>query len=215
MHTALPALYLISSAARIGEDAFIARAAAAVRAGLEMIVVREPGWSPPRRREFLRRLDRELPRGVFLILGHHPDAGEEPPLAGVESPRIRGLHLGRCSTGEIASARRDLPAGGLIGYSAHSAEEAAEAFAQGADYVSFSPVFEPLSKPSSLAPHGIEGLRRACSAVSGPLFALGGITAPRAREARAAGAHGVAVIGAITGAADPAEATRGLLESLR
>jgi thiamine-phosphate pyrophosphorylase len=46
------------------------------------------------------------------------------------------------------------------------------------------------------------------------VIAIGGITAERAALCRAAGAHGVAVVGAIAAAADPRQATAELLEAV-
>jgi thiamine-phosphate pyrophosphorylase len=48
-------------------------------------------------------------------------------------------------------------------------------------------------------------------AVAVPVLAIGGITVERAPEVMAAGAYGVAVIGAISGAGDPASAARELM----
>ena len=47
-----------------------------------------------------------------------------------------------------------------------------------------------------------------------PVIAIGGITAARVPELLAAGAHGVAVVGAVSDAADPAAAVRQLLAAL-
>jgi thiamine-phosphate pyrophosphorylase len=46
------------------------------------------------------------------------------------------------------------------------------------------------------------------------VIAIGGVTPPRAAEARAAGAYGVAAIRAVWDADDPAAAARALLLSL-
>jgi thiamine-phosphate pyrophosphorylase len=46
------------------------------------------------------------------------------------------------------------------------------------------------------------------------VIAIGGITAERAALCREAGAHGVAVVGAIAAAADPKQATVELLEAV-
>jgi thiamine-phosphate pyrophosphorylase len=51
-------------------------------------------------------------------------------------------------------------------------------------------------------------------AVDVPVIAIGGVTAARVAELLAAGATGVAVVGAVSGAADPGAATRKLLQAL-
>ena len=62
---------------------------------------------------------------------------------------------------------------------------------------------------------GLDLLRTVRQAIAAPLVAIGGITADNAEEAIRAGADGVAVISAVCGARDPAEATRRLLERIR
>ena len=47
-----------------------------------------------------------------------------------------------------------------------------------------------------------------------PVIAIGGITADRVASLRQAGAYGVAVVGAISDAADPGLATTALLDAL-
>ena len=63
-------------------------------------------------------------------------------------------------------------------------------------------------------PIGSAGVAAVTAAVDIPVIAIGGITAARVPELLAAGAHGVAVVAAVSGAADPAEAVRALLRAL-
>jgi thiamine-phosphate pyrophosphorylase len=48
-----------------------------------------------------------------------------------------------------------------------------------------------------------------------PVIAIGGVTADRVPALLAEGAYGVAVVGAVVDAPDPAAATRSLLEALQ
>jgi thiamine-phosphate pyrophosphorylase len=84
--------------------------------------------------------------------------------------------------------------GFLIGVSCHTLDEVRAAEREGASYVLFGPVFAPLSKPSDLAPRGLDQLARAASSVTIPVLALGGITLENAHSCMAAGAAGVAGI---------------------
>lgn len=104
-----------------------------------------------------------------------------------------GLHL---PSGSIAANRWRVlaPPGFLIGASCHTIEEVREAESTGADYVVFGPVFAPLSKSSTLAPRGLEGLVAAAGAVRIPVLALGGITGKNTQSCVDAGAAGVAGI---------------------
>jgi thiamine-phosphate pyrophosphorylase len=78
----------------------------------------------------------------------------------------------------------------LIGRSTHTLEEVERARDEGADYVTFGPVF---ATPGKGAPVGLEGLARAAAA-GVPVFALGGVTLERFGDLAGAGAAGVAAI---------------------
>ena len=114
----------------------------------------------------------------------------------------------------VAALRGITPPGFLIGASAHSTGEAREAAAQGADFVVFGPVYDTPSKRRYGPPQGLAALEAAAAAVARPVLAVGGITPGRVPEVCAAGAAGVAVIGAIYGAARPADATKAFLDVL-
>ena len=81
----------------------------------------------------------------------------------------------------------------------------------GVDYLGVSPVFATPTKTDTSAPWGLSGLRQLRAATGLPLVAIGGIHAGNATDVLAAGADGLAVVSAICGAADPAQATRELL----
>lgn len=98
----------------------------------------------------------------------------------------------------------------LIGVSTHRHEEISRAAEQGADFVTFGPVFITPSKVAYGEPRGIENLAEACRLSPLPVFALGGITVETAPAARQAGAHGIALISAVIAAADPDRAVRKL-----
>ena len=113
-----------------------------------------------------------------------------------------------------AAIRLVAGAGRLIGVSVHSLEEARTAQAEGADFVVFGPVYDTPSKRPYGPPQGQDALARCTSAVSIPVFAIGGITPARVSTVRAAGARGVAVISAIIAADRPRDATRAFLDAL-
>jgi thiamine-phosphate pyrophosphorylase len=114
----------------------------------------------------------------------------------------------------VSALRAVTPAGFLIGASVHSVAEARQAEEQGADFVVFGPVYDTPSKRRYGPPQGLAALESVAGAVSRPVFAVGGIVPQRVPEVLAAGAAGVAVIGAIYGAARPADATKAFLDVL-
>jgi thiamine-phosphate pyrophosphorylase len=125
-----------------------------------------------------------------------------------------GVHLPSDGIGP-ADARKLLGPSKLIGVSTHDAADLRHATEAGADFAVFGPVFAPISKGTYADPQGREGLAQACRAAAIPVFALGGITAPRVAELHQSGAAGVAVIGAILGAVDPVQATFELMKALQ
>ena len=168
-------------------------AAAAFIGGCRWFSLREKDMAPAERRDLLAALVR-LGRGFGAIVTAHED------IEAVAATGADGVHLPSGADPQAARAR--LP-GALIGASAHSAAEAASLLRAGADYVTVSPVFLTASKPGYGPALGVEGLARIAARTPGPVMALGGITLETAALCRAAGAHGVAVMGEIMRAADP------------
>ena len=124
-----------------------------------------------------------------------------------------GVHLGQDDlppSALPAFARESL----AVGRSTHSAEQARAACAEGVDYLAYGPLFETANKDTGYGARGLEALTRIVEVAGGtPVVAIGGIDPESAREAYAAGACGIAVIGAVAGASDPVEATRSLTTS--
>lgn len=123
-----------------------------------------------------------------------------------------GVHLSRGHS--VAETRSMLGDRAIVGVSAHSRAEAAAAAEAGADYVTLSPVFETASKPGYGPPLGLDEVRHVATAVPLPVIALGGLTEANAWRCLAAGATGVAVMGAVMRSRDPASVVGGLLRRL-
>ena len=109
-----------------------------------------------------------------------------------------------------ADARRVLQSG-WIGRSVHSAVEGAEAVLAGADYLVAGSIWETPTHPDR-TPAGI-GLIEALVSLGKPVFAIGGVTAERARLVHAAGGWGVAAIRALWGARHPGDAAAAMVEA--
>lgn len=118
-----------------------------------------------------------------------------------------GVHLGQEDL-ETADVRAIADAGLRLGVSTHCYEEVARAHALGPSYIAIGPVYETKIKVMRFAPQGLDALQRwRITLPDYPLVAIGGIDASNAREVLAAGADSIAVIRAITHAADPLAAT--------
>ena len=124
-----------------------------------------------------------------------------------------GVHLGPDDL-PVAAARAAAPAGFLIGCSADSPEVAARAARDGADYIGCGAVFGTSSKDVGGERIGVARLDQVARSVDVPVVAIGGVTAANVGEVAATAASGVAVIGAVMGAADPEAAARALLAAM-
>jgi thiamine-phosphate pyrophosphorylase len=115
----------------------------------------------------------------------------------------QGVHL---PGGTLSRAVRDrVGPSFLIGYSTHTHAELD--CADGADFVTYSPIFTPGSKPGyDGVVAGLAGLANAVTYSRLPVYALGGITPQRAAKCRTTGCVGVAVMSGILAAKNPAKA---------
>ncbi len=123
-----------------------------------------------------------------------------------------GVHVG---PGDSApdQARRLLGERGLIGVSIYTDEDLARAHAAHASYVAVGAVYPTSTK--AIAVVGLEAVRRRRAQTRLPIIAIGGVDATNAAAAIGAGADGVAVIAAVSGARNPEEATRDLCARVR
>jgi len=213
-------------------DARIARAVAAAADAFP------PGWlcvqlrDKRRPRSGLRLFAMELRRitgraGAWLVVngdvGVARDAGAE------------GVHFGGgAGPNAPAEARRACGEHAWVSVAAHSDEDVRAAVASGADAALVSPIFasrppailSPLGSGAKVA-RGTAALVSARAIAEGEVgatgrcprgrllvFALGGVTAERARRCVVAGADGVGVVRDILDRADPFRAARALHDAL-
>jgi len=140
-------------------------------------------------------------QGVPLLINDRVDVALSVGAAGVHLPEA-GL--------PIAAARKLLGTTALIGVSCHDAEGLARAAAQGADFVTLSPVF---ASPDKGEPLGVPAFRALVSTAKLPVYALGGISPARASQLRTSGCQGMAAISAISRAAEPAAVVQQFLSA--
>ncbi|MEP7039776.1 MAG: thiamine phosphate synthase [Acidobacteriota bacterium] len=105
--------------------------------------------------------------------------------------KAAGVHLTSHSlSAEII--RRNFREDFVIGVSAHTIETAEKAKQNGADFVTFSPIFET---PDKGKPHGVEKLHEVCEKLKPfPVIALGGIDETNYKSVLENGARGFAAI---------------------
>jgi thiamine-phosphate diphosphorylase len=173
---------------------------AAVGAGPVAVLFREKDLPPAERRRLGAEVAAAMPPDGRLLVASDARLAAELDADGV--------HL-------AAGDAWPEPAPTTIGRSCHDRTELQSATAEGVDYVTVSPVYPTASKPGYGPALGQEGLSDLAGVADTlPLYALGGVDATRAPACMAAGATGVAVMGAVMGSEDPGAAVAGLLAAL-
>lgn len=124
-----------------------------------------------------------------------------------------GVHVGQDDIAP-ADARAMLGPGRILGLTASSPAEMQRFDAAIVDYVGIGPAYPTASKETPKPVLGPEGVGRLARALPCPAVGIGGIGPGRAAAVIAAGAAGVAVIGALCGAPDPTAAARRLLQEI-
>ena len=173
----------------------------AVRGGVNLVEVRAHALGEPG----LLALAREIvgvvaSRAIVVING--------PESVALESG-ADGVHLPEKSATNRSIISQSL----IVGRSVHSLESAQTAAAEGVDYVILGTVYPSASHPGGRTV-GTELVATVTAEISIPVIGIGGITAENAGDVVAAGAAGVAVIGAIIEADNPHEAAVELARSV-
>lgn len=113
-----------------------------------------------------------------------------------------GVHLGQedLASADLGAIAR---AGLRLGVSTHSYWEVCRAWALKPSYIACGPIHPTQAKAMPWLPQGNDNLAHWCALLPLPVVAIAGMDAPRASQAMACGAAGVAVISAITSAPAP------------
>lgn len=170
----------------------------AVKGGVTMVQLREKNTST---RDFVK-LAAQIklllsPFNVPLIINDRLDVA-----LAVDAD---GLHIGREDM-PYAIARKILGKDKIIGLSVETIEEAKEVNNLDVDYIGLSPVFLTSTKPELGHALGLDGIREIAAFSKHIMVAIGGINSDNAADVLKAGAHGLAVVSAISSADNPAGA---------
>jgi len=172
---ALPLEYAITDAKGLGLAAQLARIEARVKDGLRLIQVRDKdNWERGQLMFAVKSIARQYGARVLVNGG----------------PAADGAHY---SAEELMRLRSRPQGTGLAAASCHTLQELGHAMAIGLDFAVLGPVkATPTHPQASLL--GWEGFRRIAEGASIPVYAIGGVGRRDLDDARAAGAHGVAMI---------------------
>ena len=202
----LSSLYLITDRRQIKGSPLVDVLREAFKGGLKMVQLREkdlPGKALYELACEVKELAEDY--GAKVLINDRLDVAIAAELDGIHLPS---------NSFTITEARRILSEERIIGVSAHSPDEAFTAEREGADFVTFSPIYYTPSKAGYGKPQGLESLEEVCSKVNIPVYALGGIKRENVRDVMGRGASGVAMISAILGAEDIKAETVKMLKSL-
>ena len=203
----LPPLYLITDRHQVpaGRE-LLAVIEELLQAGVRMLQLREKDLLAaelyPLAKE-LRTLTREY--DCLLLINDRVDLAL--------ATGADGVHLGGHSL-PLSTVRKLLGPDKLIGVSTHKFQEIPPAAEQGADFVTFGPVFFTASKAAYGAPAGLAKLQQSCAESPIPVYGLGGINQENASVVKQAGAHGIALISALLTADNPTTTCQKLLKTL-
>lgn len=119
-----------------------------------------------------------------------------------------GLHIGQDDI-PIKLARKLIGKNKIIGVSCHNLTQAIKAWKEGADYISFGPIFYTPFKPN-LRPRGISSLKEIVKKSKIPVFAIGGINQDNIQKLVDYNIKRIAVIRAVLESEDIEKATKNL-----
>lgn len=125
-----------------------------------------------------------------------------------------GVHLGQedLATADLKALQQ---AGIRLGISSHGYAELLQAKALRPSYIALGHIFATKTKQMPSQPQGLKRLQQYVPlAAPYPTVAIGGINAERLAAVAACGVNGIAVVTAITEAADPAQSTLELMQLL-
>lgn len=199
-----PLLCLVTDRTLGDEHSLVARVAEAVAGGVDMVQLREKDLLGGKLLDLAVAIEDATGRHALLVVNERVDVALAAGASGVQ--------LGEEAL-PVAVAKEILGPERLVGRSVHSVEGAAEAVAQGADFLVVGTMYNTRSHPGASA-IGPGLLRRIAERCRVPLIGIGGINTGNLDEVLRAGASGVAVISSILAAADPGEAARELKQAM-
>ena len=182
---------------RIMKNHFMKIITAVARAGAEMIQVREKDLSDAELFALTKKvLSAARPHGTKVLVNSRWDIAK--------TAKADGVHLNANGI-PVGVVRKEAGKNFLIGYSAHSLSEAIAVRKEGADFITYSPIFKT-RKPFRIKPKGILNLKIITRKTGIPVYALGGINARNVGKLANAGIRGVAVISAVAKSQNPSKA---------
>lgn len=194
-------LYFITDSTGFTEEEFLRRTEAALQGGVTVLQIREKDKST---REYIALAEKvhSLTRkyNVPLIIDDRVDVA-----LAIDA---EGVHVGQ-SDMPVATARRLLGDGKIVGATAKTVPQALEAYSQGADYLGVGAIYPTTTKVKTVLT-STDTLRDICNAVPIPANAIGGLNKNNMDVLAGIPIAGICVVSAIMKAEDPRTAAEQL-----
>jgi thiamine-phosphate diphosphorylase len=169
---------------RLAQERLLEAIAAAARAGIDLIQIRERDLDARALVRLVRRAIASAAGTASRVLVN--DRADVAIAAAADGIHLRGDSFPAVRVRAITRRM-------IVGRSVHTPEEAS-AVAAACDYLIAGTTFQTPSKPPDYPLLGLAGLERVCAAATCPVLAVGGIGVDEAAAVARAGAAGIAAI---------------------
>ena len=185
----LPPIYGITPSKRLDPASFVPKLDAALKNGLELLQIRQPEMSQSELESFTGQvLERCAKFKTRVLVNTDPDHALQMG--------AHGVHMNSGILMQLPDNKLDKRL--LVAASCHDKEELSKADKIGVDFVVLSPVLKTKSHPNANT-LGWTKFGQLVSECNLPVFALGGMSHETIKEAKLAGAVGVAMLSGIWG----------------
>jgi thiamine-phosphate pyrophosphorylase len=197
-----PGLYLVLTEPAAGYETITEMA---VKAGIAAVQLRYKG-DDDRLHLQLAHAMRAITKDskTLFIVNDRPDIGLMSD--------ADGIHVGQEDI-PASEIRSIIGPDMLLGLSTHNPEQVEQANAEPVDYIGFGPLYRTTSKEKPDPVVGPDMLQQAGRISKHPIVAIGGLTLDRIQQLDLQACQNVAVIRAVTGAADPLAAMKTIHET--
>lgn len=190
-------LYFITDSTDYDEDEFLNRVESALKGGVTLLQLREKNKTT---REYIHLAEKVhiLTRkyNVPLIIDDRIDVAM--------AVSAEGVHLGQ-SDMPVGIARKILGGNYIIGATAKTIEQAADAYNQGADYLGVGAIYPTTTKVKTVIT-SVQTLKQICDAVPIPTNAIGGLNKDNIGILKNTGISGICAVSAIMKDDNPKQA---------
>lgn len=201
MKTIDTSLYFITDSTGIREQEFLMRIEQALKGGVTLLQIREKEKTT---REYINLAEKvhEISKkyNVPLIVDDRVDVA-----LAIDA---EGVHLGQ-SDMPIKTARKILGNEKIIGATAKTVPQAAEAYEQGADYLGVGAIYPTTTKVKTVLT-SVDTLQEICKTVPIPVNAIGGLNKSNVDVLKGTNIAGICVVSAIMKSSDPCKAAQEL-----